>query len=322
MYRGIILVILGLMITRPFFLKAQGSVQSWQDEKIIIAIVNFKNTSADEDLDYLEETIAEAISTTLAAGSRLEIVERGLLEEALKEIEMSMIGIVDEKTAAEVGRAVGANAVLVGSFVSIGRIIRINTRLVDVQTGKVIKAGNVQGSVGEEIFHLMDQVALSMEQELTGRVAEALPPPEEAAVPPPAEVPRLSQRETRSIRLRKLAQNWRGEKVLLTFVEGKRVTGVFVKIDSINYTLERRNKQVVFPIDEVTAVTIKPGLSEAVLALLAGALGGGLGTSFVVLTVPGAGVEVQASAAGAGAAVGLWWGYKTFYQEVKIELQE
>ena len=144
-------------------------------DRIVIAFVDFRNTGADRELDYLEQTIPESISTSMAKGGRLEIVERSRLEEALREMEMSQLGIVDEQTAVELGRAVGANAILVGSFVSIGGTLRINARLIDVQTSRVIRAENVQGRVGAEIFDLMDQMALSMEQQMVGEIEEPAP---------------------------------------------------------------------------------------------------------------------------------------------------
>lgn len=158
---------------------------TFQVEKIVIAIVDFQNTSADNALDYLEKTIPESISTSMAKGGRLEIVERSRLEEALKEMEMSELGIVDESQAVKIGLAVGANAILVGSFVSIGGVLRINARLIDVQTSRVINAEIVQGQVGAEIFDLMDQMALSMEQQLVGA-----PPVTVAAQPEPEPEPR------------------------------------------------------------------------------------------------------------------------------------
>lgn len=163
---------------------------TFQVEKTIIAIVDFQNTSADDALDYLEKTIPESISTSMAKGGRLEIVERSRLEAGLKEMEMSELGIVDESQAAKIGRAVGANAILVGSFVSIGGVLRINARLIDVQTSRVINAESVQGQVGAEIFDLMDQMALSMEQQLVGEPPEAVaaqpePEPQRVIVPQP-----------------------------------------------------------------------------------------------------------------------------------------
>ena len=151
---------------------------SMLDDKIVIAVVDFRNTGNDESYNYLENTIPEAIITYLAKAGNIEIVERSRLKDALKEMELGMSGIMDERTAVEVGKAVGANAILVGSFVSIGDVIRINARLIDVKTSRIIKAEIVQGGVGVEIFNLMDEMARSIEAQLIGETEEV------AQIPP------------------------------------------------------------------------------------------------------------------------------------------
>jgi len=139
-----------------------------QEDKTVIAIVDFKNTSNNQELNYLEKAIPESIITSMAKSGRLEIVERNRLKDAISEMQLGMSGIVDEQTAIEVGRAVGASAILVGSFVTIGSMIQINARLIDVKTSKIIKADSKRGYVGEEIFRLMDDMARSMEQQMMG----------------------------------------------------------------------------------------------------------------------------------------------------------
>ena len=147
---------------------------SLQDDKVVIAVVDFRNTGQDRGLDYLENTIPEVIITRMAKGGRIDIVERSRLEDALEEMRLGMAGVIDEQTAVELGRAVGANAILLGSFVSIGERIRINARLIDVKTSRIIKAESVQGRVGEEIFDLMDRMAESMEAQLVGEAEEVV----------------------------------------------------------------------------------------------------------------------------------------------------
>ncbi|MCF7804329.1 MAG: CsgG/HfaB family protein [Candidatus Marinimicrobia bacterium] len=137
-------------------------------ETIVIAIVDFKNTSNNQVLNYLEKAIPESVITSMARSGQLEIVERGRLQDAISEMQLGMSGIVDEQTAVEVGRAVGANAILVGSFVTIGEMIQINARLIDVESSKIIKADTRRGAIGEEIFELMDQMAQSMEYQMVG----------------------------------------------------------------------------------------------------------------------------------------------------------
>jgi len=143
-------------------------------EKIVIAVVDFRNTGGNDDLDYLEKTIPENIITRMAKSGQTEIVERSRLQEALTELELGLSGIVDEQSAVELGRAVGANAILLGSYASIGQKIRINARLIDVQTSRIIKADVVEGNVSSEIFTMMDQLAYSMESQLLNRENETL----------------------------------------------------------------------------------------------------------------------------------------------------
>jgi len=161
---------IALAILACFVLQNLALAMPMQDDdnRVVIAIVDFKNTSRDESLDYLEKAIPESIITSMAKDGRLEIVERSRLQDALSEMKLGMSGVVDEQTAVEVGRAVGASAILVGSYVRIGGMIQINARLIDVETSRIVKADSKRGRVGEEIFMLMDQMAQSMEEQLVG----------------------------------------------------------------------------------------------------------------------------------------------------------
>lgn len=143
-------------------------------DKIIIAVVDFRNTGGDEGLNYLEKTIPENIITRMAKSGETEIVERSRLQEALTEMELGFSGIVDEQSAVELGRAVGANAILLGSFASIGQKIRINARLIEVKSSRIIKAEVVEGNVSDEIFTMMDHLAYSMESQLLDREHETI----------------------------------------------------------------------------------------------------------------------------------------------------
>ncbi len=137
--------------------------------RLAIAVVDFTNTSGDESYDYLSKTIPENLITSLAENGDLRIVERGRLESALKEMKLQLSDIVDEATAVQLGKAVGASAIIVGSFVAIESKLRISSRLIDVQTATVITGKNATGRVGEDIFRIMDEMADAMREELLAR---------------------------------------------------------------------------------------------------------------------------------------------------------
>ncbi len=155
-----------------------------EKSKISIAIVDFQNTSQNKNLDYLQNAIPEMLITNLAKSGKLDIVERSRLQDAIKEMQLGMTGVVDQNNAVELGKAVGANAILVGSYLEIGGLIRINARLIDVESSKVLKAESVQGRAGQEIFSLMDQLAQSIERQLVGE--EKKPQPTNASMTEPA----------------------------------------------------------------------------------------------------------------------------------------
>ncbi len=126
----------------------------------------------------------------------------------------------------------------------------------------------------------------------------------------------------RSIRARKLAENWQGYRVVLTLADGRRVKGKFEEADFFTFTLKDDDRAVAYAIKEIEAVTLRPGVMEAVLAVLGGALGGVMGAGIVALTAPEAASAAVATAGVLGATLGLWWGYKAFFQEVEIVLDE
>ena len=148
-----------------------GTIFAQEAKKLTIAVVDFTNTNKDPELDYLVKGIPESIITYLGKRGKVRIVERARLDAALKELKLGISGIVDEQTAVKIGKAVGATAIIVGSFIRVAGNIRINARLIDVQTGEIITAEQVQGPLNE-VFTLMDQTSEAMWAKLVGRPIE------------------------------------------------------------------------------------------------------------------------------------------------------
>lgn len=148
-----------------------GTIFAQKAKRLTIAVVDFTNTNKDPKLDYLVKGIPESIITYLGKKGKVRIVERARLDVALKELKLGISGIVDEQTAVKIGKAVGATAIIVGSFIRAAGNIRINARLIDVQTGEVITAAQVQGPLNE-VFTLMDQTSEVMWTKLVGQSIE------------------------------------------------------------------------------------------------------------------------------------------------------
>jgi len=112
-------------------------------EKKTIAILDFESIGSEE---YLGKAVAEIIRTELVETRKFRVVERAQIKKALSEQELQTSGAIDDESAVQIGKLLGADLIIVGSVVKIGTSYTINSRLIDVQTGEVQLGRNVTGN--------------------------------------------------------------------------------------------------------------------------------------------------------------------------------
>lgn len=125
--------------------------------KRIIAISYFDNTTDNSKYNALSKGIADMLITDLSKISDLEIVEREKLEQLLKEIKLGNSKYFDQSTAQKLGKGLGAASILTGAFYIMDETLRIDARLINVETGKIIAAEEVTGSK-RDFFNLHKQL--------------------------------------------------------------------------------------------------------------------------------------------------------------------
>lgn len=128
-----------------------------------------------EDLAALEIGIQQMLLTELAQNPNLRIVERSQLKALLDEQGLVTAGRVDPRTAAQIGRLVGARYVITGAFMDLYGTFRLDGRIVDVETGEILKTQEVRDR-RQNIYQLLVDLAGAITQGV------ALPPLEVAMV--------------------------------------------------------------------------------------------------------------------------------------------
>src|ERR1051326_44662 len=108
-----------------------------------VAISYFDNTSHIVSYDPLSKGISDMLITDLSKIQGLTIVERSRLEDILKEIKLNKSQYFDQKTAQQLGKGLGARSILTGAYMVLNANLRIDARMVDVQTGKITMAESV-----------------------------------------------------------------------------------------------------------------------------------------------------------------------------------
>jgi len=138
-------------------------------DKLKIAILYFKDTSINRSFSSFVEGLPDMLMTNLGKSDEIIIVERVQIDEAIRNFELERLKYIDESTAVKIGKWIGANAVILGNFSSIGENVRIDARVINIESGTLMKSAKVQGK-SDELFDLVDTLAEDILNVLTGEL--------------------------------------------------------------------------------------------------------------------------------------------------------
>ncbi len=124
----------------------------------VVSVFYYKNTRGKKSFDWLSKGITDMLITELSKSYQIQVVERENLQKILKEQELSLTGLMDQNKKVEIGQLLNANQLIYGSFIILNNKIRIDTKLVSVKTGKILKTWSVEGLINN-IFNLEKRLA-------------------------------------------------------------------------------------------------------------------------------------------------------------------
>jgi len=133
-----------------------------------IAVLPFQN-NANENMAFMSQGLSDMFITSFSQDPSITVIERSRIQALMSEMELSLTGIVDESSAIELGKLLGANKMVMGSFMQLGSEIRIDARVVDVELGSVIPGASRAGTaVGlENIDNVVDDISSAMATHFT-----------------------------------------------------------------------------------------------------------------------------------------------------------
>lgn len=88
----------------------------------------------------LGELLSSEILETIKQKGTYTVVERERLRLVLEELKLGTTALVDESTRLRLGKLVGATLMVFGGYQAIGDTVRLDVRLIEVESGKTIKA--------------------------------------------------------------------------------------------------------------------------------------------------------------------------------------
>jgi TolB-like protein len=111
----------------------------------LVAVLAFRNLSPTTRLTAMEGGFADILQDNLSAIKDVRLVEREKLRAVLSEQRLSLSGLADPATAIHIGRLLGAQRLVYGSFVEMGEDLRLDVRLADSRTATVLAAETALG---------------------------------------------------------------------------------------------------------------------------------------------------------------------------------
>lgn len=114
------------------------------------------------------ESVTEKMITQLVNMRRFRVIERGAIDQVIKEQNFGMSDMVDEQAALKVGKIAGADAIVIGSVNVEAGFAKVSARLIDTETSETIVAREEKTDLTSTamIESLVEKVAINIYNDL------------------------------------------------------------------------------------------------------------------------------------------------------------
>ncbi|MBT7825734.1 MAG: hypothetical protein HN600_04000 [Bacteroidetes bacterium] len=114
---------------------------------------------------YFGKFVAVKISNRLSNNKNFTVVDRNSIELIIKEQKFQYSGIVDEKTAVELGELIGASVTVFGTITEFTNKVSIDSKILNVETAKIIGTTDYSIIKTKDIANLIATVISSSEEQ-------------------------------------------------------------------------------------------------------------------------------------------------------------
>jgi TolB-like protein len=135
--------------------------------KPTLAILFFDYTGKDQELEPLREGLAQMLISDFSAAPQVRVVERTRLKALLEEQKLGQSGKIDPASAARVGKLLGARFLVLGSYFDLKSVLRIDARVVEVETGRILRSVGANGAA-DDFWTLEKSLAQKLGEVLEG----------------------------------------------------------------------------------------------------------------------------------------------------------
>jgi len=127
---------------------------------------------ADFDVFLIEKEygaiVSEVLVSKLSSDGTVRVIERSKLNKIIEEMSLAQTGLINPEDAVKTGKLAGANRMVVGSVGKLGVEYVVNARIINVETGRVIKGFSLSGTNESDISAMTSSMSLLILKVLAG----------------------------------------------------------------------------------------------------------------------------------------------------------
>ena len=137
-----------------------------ESQLVTVAVAPFRTEGLDPSMQWLGKSFADALLNRLQKARSVRVVEREFLDQVMAEMKLQSSSLVDERSAVQVGKILGAKVIVFGSVAVLGDDAMARARIVSVERAEMLGSGEAQGAV-KKLFAIQDDLGRQVAQAMS-----------------------------------------------------------------------------------------------------------------------------------------------------------
>jgi tetratricopeptide (TPR) repeat protein len=154
-----ILIIAALFVYPKIFNKDKLKNLRSSDGRISIAVMPFKNLTADTMFNIWQPGLQNLLITSLSNSEELSVRQYETMDKIFRDSEHTNYASITPSFASNVAVKLQANTVIIGNIFKTGNRIRVTANLMDSRSEEVFKSYEIDGNTEDDFFHITDSLS-------------------------------------------------------------------------------------------------------------------------------------------------------------------
>ncbi len=155
----VVLMLVVVVLAYPKIFNKNRALHDFSNESNnIIAVLPFMNNTGDSSNDHWQYGISELLISALSGSNELTVIDNQTISEVVNNVENIQTASIGRDIAKEVASRIKVNSYISGNYLLAGSTFRINLKLIDTKSNKVLKTDYKEGKL-DSIFSMVGSLA-------------------------------------------------------------------------------------------------------------------------------------------------------------------